>query len=51
LDLYNKYVEVGGDANLFMWSPGVHGRVSLDIEAYTSEWILNKLLIELAPQE
>ena len=43
LALYNKYVEKDGNANLFMWSPGVHGRVGLDIEAYTSEWILNKL--------
>lgn len=50
LELYDKYVEVGVRANLFMWSLGVHGQVGLDIEAYTSEWILNKLLVELAPE-
>jgi len=51
LALYNQYVAVGGNANLFMWSQGVHGRVGLDIEAYSSDWILNKLLVELAPQQ
>lgn len=50
LELYDKYVEVGGRANLFMWSLGVHGQVGLDIEAYTSDWILNKLLVELASE-
>jgi len=49
LELYDTYVDFAVPANLFMWSLGVHGQVGLDIEAYTSEWILNKLLVELAP--
>ena len=51
LELYDKYVEFEVPANLFLWSLGGHGQVGLDIEAYTSQWILNKLLVELAPEK
>ena len=51
LELYDKYVEMGVRANLFIWSLGVHGQMGLDIEACTSKWILNKLLVESAPEK
>jgi len=30
---------------------GAHGAVGLDIEAASSEWLVRKLLVELAPKK
>ena len=49
--LYRKYLENGLDASLFLWSRGAHGAVGLDIEAASSEWLVRKLLVELAPHQ
>ena len=49
--LYRKYLEQGLDANLMLWSRGAHGAVGLDIEAASSEWLLRKLLVDLAPKK
>jgi acetyl esterase/lipase len=49
--LYRKYLELGLDANLYLWSQGAHGRVGLDIEAACADWIVRKLLVELAPRK
>ena len=49
--LYRKYLEHGLDANLMLWSRGAHGAVGLDIEAASSEWLLRKLLVDLAPKK
>jgi acetyl esterase/lipase len=48
--LYKKYLENGLDATLYLWSRGAHGAVGLDIEAASAEWLVRKLLIELAPK-
>ena len=40
-----------GDASLYLWSRGAHGAVGLDIESASSEWLLRKLLVELAPKK
>jgi len=49
--LFNKYLEKGGVASFYGYTVGVHGRVGTDIEAASSEWLANKLLIELAPKK
>ena len=49
--LYRAYVENGNDAALMLWSRGAHGAVGLDIEAASSEWLVRKLLVELAPKK
>src|SRR5207247_8132062 len=49
--LYRKYLELGLDANFYVWSRGAHGAVGLDIEAASSEWLVRKLLLELAPKK
>jgi acetyl esterase/lipase len=49
--LYRKYLENNLDASLYLWSRGAHGAVGLDIEAASSEWLLRKLLVELAPKK
>ncbi len=49
--LYDKYFERGAVASLYLLTSGVHGRVGTDIEAASSEWIANKLLVELAPKK
>ena len=49
--LYRKYLEQGLDANLYLWSRGAHGAVGLDIEAASSEWLVRKLMIDLAPKK
>ena len=49
--LYRKYLENDLDASLYLWSRGAHGAVGLDIEAASSEWLLRKLLVELAPKK
>jgi len=51
LPLFQKYVEQGVDASLYTWGRGTHGVVGTDIEAATSEWIANKLLVDLASKE
>lgn len=50
-ELFNKLVEAGVDASFYAWSKGAHGIVGTDIEAAASEWIANKLLVELAPSK
>jgi acetyl esterase/lipase len=47
LALFQKYVEKGVEADLYMWSKGTHGAVGPDIEAASSEWIVKKLLVDL----
>src|SRR6185436_55493 len=49
--LYRKYLEHGLDASLYIWSRGAHGAVGPDIEAASSEWLVRKLLVELAPKK
>ncbi|MBI3372440.1 MAG: alpha/beta hydrolase [Betaproteobacteria bacterium] len=49
--LYRKYLENGLDASLYVWTRGAHGAVGADIEAATSEWLVRKLLVELAPKK
>ena len=49
--LYRKYLETGLDANLMLWSRGAHGAVGLDVEAASAEWLVRKLLIDLAPKK
>jgi acetyl esterase/lipase len=48
--LYKKYLENELDANMFVWSKGAHGAVGLDIEAASAEWLVRKLLVEMAPK-
>jgi acetyl esterase/lipase len=48
--LYGKYLDNGLDASLFVWSRGAHGAVGLDIEAASAEWLVRKLLVEMAPK-
>ena len=50
-ELFYKYLEHGLDASLYVWAPGVHGRVGTHIEAASSEWIVNKLLVDLAAKK
>ena len=49
--LYRKYLENGLDANLYIWTRGAHGAVGLDIEAASADWLVRKLLVELAPKK
>ena len=49
--LYKKYIDNGVDASFYIWAKGAHGTVGLDIEAATSEWIVKKLLVDLAPKK
>lgn len=51
LELYNKFLEKGAVASLYLYTPGVHGQVGTDIEAATSEWLIQKLLVELVPKK
>ena len=44
-------VEKSLDASLYLWSRGAHGAVGLAIETASSEWLVRKLLVELAPKE
>lgn len=48
IKLYEAYNEKGIDASLHIWVPGSHGQVGIDIENATQNWLINKLLVELA---
>lgn len=50
IKLYEAYNEKGIDASLHIWVPGGHGQVGTDIEAATQDWLSNKLLVGLAPE-
>ena len=49
--LYKKYIDNGVNASFYIWAKGTHGAVGTDIEAANSEWIVKKLLVELAPKK
>ncbi|MGJ9383794.1 alpha/beta hydrolase fold domain-containing protein [Salipaludibacillus sp. CF4.18] len=50
-ELFNKYIEVGAEASLYAYAQGGHGTVGTDIEEATTKWLVQKLLVELAPKD